>query len=155
MADSPGFDIEQAHRYFSVACFNRAWDLINKQDRSPEEDEEMLRLSMASLYHWGQRMDVTERNLSVGYWQLSRIYTILRRADDARDFGQRCLEVSQAEDMPPIYLGYAYEALARAESLAGERAKMKAYFSMAQEAAESVTDLEDHNQLLSDLETIH
>jgi len=154
MTKGPDFDLEAAHRYFSAQCFNRAWDLIDKPDRTAEEDEEMIRLSMAAAWHWTQRTDCTNKNLSIGYWQIARIYAVLRQAENARYYAQRCLEVSQDEDIPPFYLGYAYEALARAESVAGERAKMKAYISLAQQAAEKVTDMNAHKQLLTDLETI-
>lgn len=41
-------DVAAAHRYFSVECFNRAWDLIDKPDRTELDDEEMVRLSLAS-----------------------------------------------------------------------------------------------------------
>ena len=33
MSEQPGFDLQAAHRYFSAACFNQAWDLIDKADR--------------------------------------------------------------------------------------------------------------------------
>jgi len=49
----------------------------------------------------------------------------------------------------------AFEALARAESIAGERARMKAYLSLAYQTAERMTDMEAHKMLLADLETIH
>ena len=154
MTKGPDFDLEAAHRYFSAQCFNRAWDLIDKPDRTAEEDEDMIRLSMAAAWHWTQRADCTNKNLSIGYWQIARIYALLRQAENARYYAQRCLEVSQDEDIPPFYLGYAYEALARAESVAGERAKMRAYISLSQQAAEKVTDMDAHKQLLTDLETI-
>ena len=41
-------DLENAHRYFSAECFNRAWDYIDKPERTPEEDLNMLTASMAS-----------------------------------------------------------------------------------------------------------
>lgn len=155
MTKKPDFDLKAAHRYFSALCFNRAWDLIDKTDRSPEDDEQMIRLSMAAMWHWSQRPDCTNKHLSIGYWQLARIYTLLRQVENARHYAQRCLDVSQDEDVPPFYLGYAYEALARVESVAGERAKMKAYISLAQQAAEEVAELDEQKLLLSDLETIN
>src|SRR5262245_27775596 len=113
MAQDPGFDTAKAHRYFSANCFNKAWEFIEKPDRTPDEDEQMIRLSQASMWHWTQREDCKRQNLSIGYWQLSRVYAIAGRPDDARRYGQLCLEHSREE--PPFYLGYAYEALARAE----------------------------------------
>ncbi len=155
MADNHTFDKDAAHRYFSADCFNRCWDFINKAERTPEDDEAMLHLSLASLWHWTQRADCTDQNMAVGYWQVSRVYALLRQAENARRYAQRCLEYAQKEGIPPFYLGVAYEALARAESIAGERARMKAYLAQAYQAAERITDMEEHKMLLDDLETIH
>ena len=59
MAESTGFDIEHAHKYFSVNCFNLTWELIDKPDRTPKDNEQMVRLAQASLWHWTQRPDCT------------------------------------------------------------------------------------------------
>jgi hypothetical protein len=154
MTIETNIDIDAAHRFFAPDCFNRTWSLIDKPERTPEEDEAMLLLSMASLWHWTQRPDCTEQNLSIGYWQVSRVYALLRQVENARRYAQRCLESSQGEEVPLFCLGYAYEALARAESIAGERARMKAYLSLAYQTAERMTDMEAHEMLLADLETI-
>ncbi len=67
----------EPHRYFSAQCFNRAWELIRRIDRTELESEQMLLLAQASLWHWTQRPDCTPRNLSIGYWQLSRVFALL------------------------------------------------------------------------------
>ena len=69
MAKEPEFDLQVAHRYFSATCFNQAWELIDKPERTAEEDEAMVQLSLASTWHWTQREDCTPANLSIGYWQ--------------------------------------------------------------------------------------
>jgi len=51
-------------------------------------------------------------------------------------------------------LGYAYEALARAESVAGNAKKAQEYVREARRVAETMPDPEAKKQLLSDLETI-
>ena len=154
MSENSNFDKEAAHHYFAADCFNRTWELIDKPDRTPDEDEAMLHLSLASLWHWTQRADCTDQNMAVGYWQVARVYTLLRQVENARRYAQRSLEYAQEESVPPFYLGFAYEALARVESVAGERARMKAYLSLAYQAAEHITDMEEHKMLLTDLETI-
>jgi len=150
----PDFDVQAAHRYFSAQCFNQAWDLMEKPDRTPEEDETMIRLSMASTWHWTQRPDCTDENLSVGFWQASRIYALLGRAGRARHYGQMCLDTSRKEGVGPFFLAYAFEALARAEMVARNREKMEAYRREALALAEQVQLEEDRQQLLADLETI-
>ena len=114
MSDEPTFDIQAAHRYFSTECFNRAWDLIEKEDRTAEEEDEMLNLSLASLWHWTRRPDCTSKERSLGYWQVSRIYAITGRPKNATWYAERCREATEDAGLPPFYLGYAYEALARA-----------------------------------------
>jgi hypothetical protein len=154
MDRSPGFDLNDAHRYFSAECFNRTWDYIDKSIRTPEEDQSMLLLSMASLWHWSQRPDVTPGNLSVGYWQVARVYTLLGQVDAARQYGQLCLKVSQGEGTLPFHLAYAYEALARTEALAGERSRMEEYLHLARQIGEKMSDPEVRKQLFDDLATI-
>jgi len=152
MAETPKFDLAAAHRYFAAECFNRAWDLIDKPDRTPDEEEAMIRLNQASLYHWSQREDCTDRNLSIGYWQASRIYTLLGQADNARRYGELCLRYSQDEGA--FYLGYACEALTRAASLEGEPEKAAKYLQQAHQHLAQVTDPEDRELLANDLKTI-
>jgi hypothetical protein len=154
MTNATDFDVAGAHRYFSTACFNQAWDLLDKPDRTPAEDEQMLHLGMASLWHWSQRPDCTDTNLSVGYWQVSRIYAVLGHADNARHYAERCLDVSQGEGIPPFYLGYAYEALARAEMVAGNTDGMVASLQEARRVADTVPDVEARQMLQDDLATI-
>ena len=54
------------HRRSGANCFNRAWDLLEKKDRSGEENLQMLHLAHASRYHWG--LVGTPTNRAVGDW---------------------------------------------------------------------------------------
>jgi len=154
MMKKPDFDADAAHKYFSTQCFNNAWGLIEKPHRTSEEDEEMVRLSLASHWHWTQREDYTNKERSIAHWQTSRIYAILGQADNARRYGQLCLEASRGDDLPPFCLGYAYEALARAESVDGHVDQMKKYLDKAQQVADTIPDPDTQKQLLEDLDTI-
>jgi hypothetical protein len=154
MAKKPEFDIQAAHKYFSAECFNRAWEYIDKPIRNKGEEDMMLQLSLASIWHWKQREDCTSTNLSVGYWQVSRVFALLRQAENARHFGELCLEASRGEGIQTFYLGYAYEALARAEQVAGDQDKMEKYLIQAHQVAAKLPDPKAKKQLLSDLATI-
>ncbi len=151
MAD-PAFDVAAAHKFFSVNCFNEAWELIQKRDRTRDGDEQMLFLACTSLWHWTQRPDCTPAKKSIGCWQLSRINAILGRADESRRYAQLSLEHSSEEDS--FLVGYAYEALARAELVANNRARSKEYLAEALRRAELVTDTEDKALLVSDLQSL-
>jgi len=146
--------VKAAHRFFSADCFNKTWNYIDMPERTAEQDEEMLRLALASHWHWTQRKDYGPVNASVAYWQVSRVFSLLGQAENARRFGQRSLEVIEDKDAPPFYTGYAYEALARAEAVAGDEESMKAYLDKARQAADQIDDDESKSWILSDLDTI-
>ncbi len=155
MSKKPDFDLQLAHKYFSAECFNRAWNYIDKPNLSREEADVMLSLCLASLWHWSQRKDCTSTNLSIGYWQVSRVFALLRQADNARHYAELCLEISKKDGVGPFYLGYAYEALARSESVAGNWEEKDAVLSQARQLASTLPDPEDRKQLMKDLNTIH
>jgi tetratricopeptide (TPR) repeat protein len=148
----PDFDIQAAHRYFSASCFNAAWEYIDKTDRTPEENDRMIRLAQVSMWHWLERDDRKDQNLSVGYWQLSRVYVLTGRIDDARSYGELSLQYAQSEE--PFYKGYALEALARAESAAGNREETVKYLSEARELSDQVSDPDWRKLLVDDLNNI-
>lgn len=154
MSEEPTFDIEAAHRYFSTECFNRAWDLIDQETRTPEDEDEMLNLSLASLWHWTRRPDCTNKQLSLGYWQVSRIYAITGRPENATWYAERCLEVTEDAELPPFYLGYAYEALARASMASRNKRQAMEYIAQARAVADQEENDEDKQLLLDDLGTI-
>ena len=152
MNDSRTLDQELAHKHFSTSCFNQAWELIDKPQRTDEENARMICLALTSLWHWTQRPDCSNENLSIGYWQVSRAYALAGQADNARKYGRLCLEKSSAE--PPFFIGYAYEALARAESVAGCQEPLREFLQQAWKYAEQIEDAGDKALLVNDLKAL-
>jgi tetratricopeptide (TPR) repeat protein len=139
------------HEAFSGGCFNKCWTLIEKADRSPEDVEDMLLLSQASLWHWKQRSDCRPMNLSVSYWQLSRVYALAGHYDQARLFGDKCLKVSRDNNLPPFYVGYAYEAQARTEVLNKDFTAAGSCLEKAEKELAGVTDKDEKDFLETDI----
>ncbi|MBN2170642.1 MAG: hypothetical protein JW819_04880 [Candidatus Krumholzibacteriota bacterium] len=154
MADETKLDLAAAHKNFSASCFNAVWELLDKADRTEREGQRMIELAHASIWHWTQREDCTDTNMSIGYWQASRVYATLGMADEARRYGTLCLAASAAEGVPPFYLGYAHEALSRAAGVAGDREEAAAQLAEARRIAETVPDEEAKKMLLADLDTL-
>jgi hypothetical protein len=154
MVDKPSFDLAAAHHYFAAECFNAAWSLIDKLQRSPAEEEQLLLLAFASFYHWTQRSDCTSENRSISLWQISRVYALLGQAENAQRYAIQCLTESNSPDLPPYCLGFAYEARARAEMLLRNKTGMDQYLANARKIAERMTDKEAQTLLLNDLSTI-
>jgi len=152
--DEDVFDEAEAHRYFSTSAFNRTWDLIDQEDRTPVETEEMIHLAHASRWHWGQREDATAENQSVAAWQLSRVYAVAVRAEEARRYGVESLTLATENDLSPFHVGYAHEALARAAALLGEDELRDLHLAAARDEASTIEDQRRRKLLVADLGTI-
>lgn len=143
---------KKVHRTFAVSLFNRAWELLDKGVRTADEDVEMLNASHASLYHWMQVGDA--QNFNIGEWQLARVYAILKRAEPALHHGRRSLEIAEKATLPPFFIAYSHEALARGYALAGDADSMRKHLNSARTFTESVIKAEDRAMILKDLEGI-
>jgi len=149
MSDDAGVDLVAAHRHFSAWCFNRAWELMAKPDRTEADERMMAALNQASIFHWISRPDCSDKNLSIGYWQASRIQALIGSAQEAMRHAQICLGYSTK--LEPFYRGYAYEALARACRLAHDTAGLAEHLDKAESLASQVSDEEDRGLLVADL----
>jgi hypothetical protein len=136
-------------RRLGVDLFNEAWRLLETR----EDDDRLLHIAHASRYHWGEAEECTPENLARGEWQISRVYTVLERAEPAIWHAQRCLEHCEQNEIGDWDLAYAYEALARAHALAGndEAAEWK---SEARQAGDAIADPEDHEHFDEDYATL-
>jgi hypothetical protein len=143
----------EQHRQLAVDLFNRVWQLLENQQRSTAETDEMIHAAHASRYHWSQVG--TAVNLARGEWQCSRVYAVLGRAEPALWHAQRCLQlVEAAPEAEDWDLPFAYEALARAHAEAGEPEDAARYRRLAHETGESIADAEDRDLLLQALATL-
>jgi hypothetical protein len=152
MSAVPLFDLAAAHRWFSADYFNRVWALLEKADRTAEDNERMISLCHASLAHWQDRPDCTAQNLSIGWWQLSRVHAVLGQGELAMHTALHCLDASH--DEPPFFLGYAHEAIARAAKLMGNCSIQSRHRDFALQLAATVDDAGNRAALEADLGTI-
>jgi hypothetical protein len=146
--------VQDAHRHFSAACFNACWDEIDKPDRQSEETERMLLLASASLWHWTQREDHGPRELSIGHWQLSRVFALAGMAEPARFFASRCLADGEGGGLEPFFVAYAHEAMARAELAGGDREACRAQLELAFALTAQVAEAESRAMLEADLQQL-
>ncbi|MEA2104922.1 MAG: tetratricopeptide repeat protein [Candidatus Cloacimonadota bacterium] len=146
--------MQTLHQYFSATCFNNCWKFIEKSELSAEDVENMIVLSNASLYHWKQREDCTPQNLSIAYWQLGRVYVLAKELDIAKDYSQKCIDISLKNELSPFYIGYGYEAMARTLAKQKDYDQAKLYLQKGYAELNEVTDKEDKKYLKTDLDNI-
>jgi tetratricopeptide (TPR) repeat protein len=121
-------DEQEFHRRVAAASFNKAWDLLEKRNRSSEEDQLMLGLAHTSRYHWS--LVGTSRNKAVGDWQISRVYASLGQQELALRYARGCLDACRKSGLGEI-IPSAYEAIARAFAIAGDSKHAIGYLSRA------------------------
>ncbi|WP_197489774.1 VOC family protein [Rossellomorea aquimaris] len=146
--------VPYSHKQLAVYCFNQVWEFLDKRELTDADKEEMVHLCHTSLWHWNQVENHTSQNLSVGYWQLSRVYSVVGNGEQALIYGQKCLTVSTNENLEPFYVAYAYEALARATMNMMHTEKAKGFLELAKKYKKIVEDIESRNLLEVDLKDI-
>lgn len=139
--DQPRLTDREWQRKSAAELFNQTWELIDKPDRTPEDDLEMIHLAHASRAMW--KMIGEAENLDRGEWQIAHVYTILNRAEPALYHAKRCLEICEANHIGDFDLAFAYEAIARASACAGDRSAAHEYYRLAEQAGEKIAEQDD------------
>ena len=143
---------KEDHKKFAVNLFNLTWSLLDKKNRTREEDDKMIHAAHASRFHWGEIG--TPLEFERGEWQISRVYSVLKRNEPALYHAQRCLELCKENNIGDFDIAFAYEAMARAQALAGNEKECKKYIQLAKEAAGQIKKREDKAYFLNELKTI-
>src|SRR3954471_18890515 len=109
MADDSGAGLDAAtERRLAVDLFNATWTLLDKPERSRDDDDSMLHMAHASRHHWGRVGGATERTR--GEWQISRVYAVLQRPEPATHHAQRVLQLCEEHGIVDWDRAFAYEA---------------------------------------------
>jgi hypothetical protein len=151
MTEEETYNEPEAHRHFAATLNGEVWGLLEKADRSPAEDERMIHAAHASCYHW----------LAVGTgvhhqraeWLIARVYAELGLADAALRHAYRCQELTEEHTdlMQDFDQAYAYEAVARANALAGNQAEALKHLRLAEAAGQAIADDQSKQFFLGDL----
>jgi hypothetical protein len=136
----------------AVNTFNATWDLMDKNMRTAEENDMMVHTAHASRYHWGQVGSPTE--FERGDWQISRVYALLSKGDDALHYAKHCLNTCLENEIGDFDLAFAYEAMARAYAIKENWVEVNRYTEYAKTAAESIEDDGNKKYFLGELDSV-
>jgi hypothetical protein len=152
MTEQKSFDEKEWHKKSAVDCFNLVWTLMEKKDRTEAEEDKMIHAAHASRFHWGEIGTPVE--FERGEWQISRMYTVLKRSEPAIYHAKRCLETCKQNNIGDWDIAFAYEAMARAYAVAGNKSECENYIQLANKAGEQIREKGDKDYLFSELKTI-
>lgn len=146
---------DQAHEWhqkYGATLFNRSWELIERADRTADEDAEMLLAAATSRWHWGQIGGPEE--ITGGDWQVAHVSSLLGFGDLARFFAERNLRVATDEQWDGWRLASAHEGMARACSAAGDVDGRERHLARAQEALDREPDDENRQVIAEQLASV-
>ncbi|KZE63777.1 hypothetical protein AWM68_11725 [Fictibacillus phosphorivorans] len=146
------FTMIEWHRKQAVENFNKTWDLMEKKDRTHEEDLDMIHTAHASRFHWGVAGEPL--HFARGEWQISRVYSLLKMSDSALLHGNQSLTLCLENYIGDFDLAFAYEAVARGYQVKGDENKVEEYCTLALEAAQLIKKKEDKEYFISELNSI-
>ncbi len=149
---STAYTEQEAHRHFAGKFNGQVWTLLEKPDRSPDEEELMIHAAHASCLHW---LEVgTGLHHQRAEWLLSHVYAEAGLAEPALAHARRCQELTEqhASLVQDFDRAYAYEGLARANAAAGNRDEALRLLKLAREAGQSIADKESKKIFLGDLD---
>ena len=146
-------DVE-LHRRLGKEYFNRVWDLLNLEQRTPEQDAEMVHTTHAQAFHWSQ---VGEGPRSArAEWQCSWVYSELERPEPALYHAHRCEAICRqyADELEDFDLPAMHEAFARAHLVAGNREEAMHRLRLANDLCAKIADPEDREIIQSQIDSI-
>jgi hypothetical protein len=143
------------HRALAIGYFNAAWDLIDAESRTPDQDLAMLSLALASRQHWIEA-EGTAENLIVADWQVAHVASLARLADTALRFAQSAVSRvdENGESMPFWLKASVHEGMARAHATARDRDGFEREAAITRELLESVDDADDRELVAGQLASI-
>ena len=140
------------HRALAKLLFNRVWDLLEKSDRTTDDDRTMLAAARASRLHWWAVG--TPRQFAVSDWQVSRVLAVLGDAPAAAELADASLWWCRDHDLGPFLEGYAHEALARAAGVGGETLAAESHWAAAEGCLAEILDGDEREMLEADLQAL-
>ncbi|MDR0917081.1 MAG: hypothetical protein LBN02_07870 [Oscillospiraceae bacterium] len=136
----------------AIQLFNETWDLLDKTDRTTEDDITMLHKTHTSAFLW--RTANKPVNNARGEWQVSHVYSVLKYGAPALLHGESSLALCLENGIGGLDLAFGYEAVARAHSVLGDAAKSAEFKQKGIDASADVSDAEDRAYVLGELNSI-
>jgi uncharacterized protein YndB with AHSA1/START domain len=137
------------HRQQGVECNNSIWELVDKADRTPADDEEMLRRAYASAYHWQRAAGAEPANEARSLYMLAKVHQLVGMGERSLHYADACLAQCLVHGLGDFDLAYAHEARARALHTLGRADEAAEAF--AQATSVPIADPDDKAVLDGDL----
>ncbi len=137
------------HRRQAVEANNAVWELVGAPERSPDQDEDLLRRAYAAAYHWQRATGAGPENEARASYLVAKALLLTGQPEASLRSADRCLDVCTRNGLEDFDLAYAHEARARALQALGRPDEASPAWDLA--VAVPIADDEDREILQKDL----
>ncbi|MGY5865338.1 MAG: hypothetical protein RTV41_12105 [Candidatus Thorarchaeota archaeon] len=139
MSDDDKLAVNEFHKKVAIKTNGGVWGVLDKESPSTEELQNALEMAFTSLYHWKQIGKPI--NLARGDYMISRVLSDMGKGDLALYYADRTLKLTEeADEKADFDMGFAYEVLAKAYSVKGDKANCAKYKEMSQKVIDTLGD---------------
>jgi uncharacterized protein YndB with AHSA1/START domain len=110
------------HRTQAVEANNATWELLGRNERTPEEDEDLLRRAYAAAYHWHRVSSATPANEARAAYMITKALLATGQVERGLTSADHCVQVCLDHGLVDFDLAYAHEARTRALLALGREA---------------------------------
>jgi hypothetical protein len=141
----PTFDLAAAHRWFAVEANNAAWELVTREDRTQDEDIQLLDQAHAAAWHWRHAGGAVQAQRAAVL--LANAYAAAELPEGAVLHAKRALALldAHAGELADWDRAFTYDAAARAYAVAGTYRSASHYRDLARQAGAAIAEAEERS----------
>lgn len=129
--------LDEFHKKIAIKTNGGIWSVLDKTSPSKDELDRALEMAFTSLYHW--RQIGKPINIARGEYMISRVYADMGKGDAALYHAEQTLKLTEESDEKADFdMGFAYEVLAKAYSVTGDKDNCKKYKEMSQKVIDTL-----------------
>lgn len=129
--------LQQDTKKKAIDAFNTTWDLIDKEERTKEDDVVMVEQALLSRKLWEQAGG-TVLHIVRGDWLISHVCSILGDGKNALKYAKTCYGLTLQYKIDDFDLVFAYEAMAYAYKVLGDTENMNNYLTLGYRSIDQV-----------------
>ncbi|MBS1817325.1 MAG: hypothetical protein JSU08_05325 [Acidobacteria bacterium] len=134
-------EIATWQKRFAVACNNRAWELVERPDRTPSEVHEMLHAAHAAAWHWarvGTSLHEARANMLLGM-----AHALAGESTLGLRYARLAFNYFNEHEAPDWEQAFAHATLAAAAKSGGEPALHAEHYAEAERLGNAIADPQD------------
>jgi hypothetical protein len=134
-------EISKWQKWFAVACNNRAWELVERRERTPTDVHEMLHAAHASAWHWARVG--TELNEARANMLLGMAHALADDGPLALRYAMLAFNYFNEHEAKDWEQAFVHATLAAAAKAAGDSALHREHHAEARRLGDAIAERQD------------